>query len=62
MSYGIHIAGDCNSWYESGPVEDVLIRGNRFINTAYTGGPAISVSPITCRSRGEGNRDRRCVY
>ena len=45
MSYVIHIAGDCNSWYESGPVEDVLIRGNRFCNAAYTGGPAIAVEP-----------------
>ena len=45
MSYAIHIAGDCNSWYESGPVEDVHIRGNHFKNAAYAGGPVIAVEP-----------------
>lgn len=45
MSYAIHIAGDCNSWYESGPVEDVQIRRNCFCNAAYTGGPVIAVEP-----------------
>lgn len=32
---GLKISGDANYWYESGPVEDVLIRGNTFGNCCY---------------------------
>lgn len=28
----ILLCGDCNGWYESGAVHDLLIRGNRFVN------------------------------
>lgn len=28
----ILLCGDCNGWYESGAVRDLLIRGNKFIN------------------------------
>ncbi len=36
--HGILIANDCNSWYESGPVRDVTIQGNKFIQCAYNQG------------------------
>lgn len=45
MSAALHFAGDCNSWYEASAVEDVLIRGNRFQNSAYAGGVAIRINP-----------------
>lgn len=45
MMHGIHFTGDSNDWFESGPVENVLIQGNNFQNTAYTGGPAIAITP-----------------
>lgn len=45
MQYAIHITSDCNDWFESGPVEDVLITGNRFQNAAYTGGAVIAIDP-----------------
>jgi hypothetical protein len=32
---GIKISGDGKYWYESGPVEDVTIRGNRFGDCCY---------------------------
>lgn len=35
----ILIEGDASGWYESGPVKDVLIQGNTFIDCAYNGGP-----------------------
>lgn len=35
----ILIEGDAEGWYESGPVKDVLIQGNTFIDCAYAGGP-----------------------
>jgi hypothetical protein len=33
--HAILIANDASSWYESGPVRDVTIRGNRFVDCAY---------------------------
>ena len=35
----ILIEGDAEGWYESGPVKDVLITHNTFIDCAYNGGP-----------------------
>jgi hypothetical protein len=32
---GIKISGDAKYWYESGPVADVTVRGNRFGNCCY---------------------------
>lgn len=45
MMCGLHFTGDSNDWFESGPVNDVLIKGNNFKNAAYTGGAAIVISP-----------------
>ncbi|MEK8130296.1 right-handed parallel beta-helix repeat-containing protein [Paenibacillus filicis] len=39
---GVLIAGDAESWYESGRVEDVTISGNRFIRC---GAPVIRIEP-----------------
>ena len=39
----ILIEGDAQGWYESGPVKDVLIQGNTFIDCAWNGGPAKAV-------------------
>lgn len=39
----ILIEGDAEGWYESGPVGDVLIKGNTFIDCAYSGGPGNAV-------------------
>ena len=36
----ILIEGDAAGWYESGPVKDVLIENNKFIDCAYNGGPS----------------------
>ena len=38
----ILIADDANSWYESGSVKDVTIRGNRFLDCAD---PVVSINP-----------------
>ena len=38
----ILIADDASSWFESGPVRDVTIRGNRFLQCAD---PAILIEP-----------------
>lgn len=34
--HGILIEGDNNKWYESGAVEDVVIRNNEFVNIGYS--------------------------
>ena len=34
----ILIEGDAEGWFESGPVSDVLIEGNIFVDCAYNGG------------------------
>ena len=39
----ILIEGDAEGWYESGPVCDVLIENNTFIDCGYVGGPANAV-------------------
>ncbi|MGM9674786.1 MAG: right-handed parallel beta-helix repeat-containing protein, partial [Bacteroidaceae bacterium] len=39
----ILIEGDAEGWFESGPVCDVLIKQNRFVDCAYQGGPAGAV-------------------
>lgn len=36
--HAILIANDANGWYESGPVEDVTIRRNEFIECGHNGG------------------------
>ena len=48
--HAILIADDCNSWFESGPVKDVMIRNNKFIDCAYNSAPddyVISIKPET---------------
>lgn len=39
----ILIEGDAEGWYESGPVKDVLIENNTFIDCAYNGRPGNAV-------------------
>lgn len=46
---GILIADDARSWFESGMVRDVTIRGNRFIEC---GEPVIAISPENDRDDG----------
>ncbi len=46
--HAILIADDCNNWYESGPVKDVTIRNNKFIQCGYNqgrGGYVICIKP-----------------
>ncbi|SEJ04260.1 Right handed beta helix region [Dyadobacter sp. SG02] len=40
------IEADAEGWYESGPVRDVTIRNNEFIDCAYAGGPGNAVIAI----------------
>ncbi len=44
----IYISNDCNDWYESGPVRDMIIRENEFYITDAVKGkhPAIFIDPI----------------
>jgi len=48
--HAILIADDCNSWYESGPVKDITIRNNKFLDCAYNSFPddyVITIKPET---------------
>lgn len=40
------IEADAEGWYESGPVRDVTIRNNEFIDCGYQGGPGNAVIAI----------------
>ncbi|SDD51430.1 Right handed beta helix region [Dyadobacter soli] len=40
------IEADAEGWYESGPVRDVTIRNNEFVDCAYQGGPNNAVIAI----------------
>lgn len=42
----ILIEGDAQGWFESGPVCDVTIKNNRFIDCGYLGGPKNAVITI----------------
>lgn len=46
---GVHISDDAKSWYESGMVRDVTIRGNDFIEC---GSPVVSIVPENDRNGG----------
>lgn len=45
----ILIADDARSWYESGPIRDVTIKDNRFIDCAS---PVINIAPENIRYDG----------
>ena len=48
--HAILIADDCNSWFESGPVKNVIIRNNKFIDCGYNSAPddyVIFIKPET---------------
>ncbi|MEN7547791.1 right-handed parallel beta-helix repeat-containing protein [Rapidithrix thailandica] len=50
--HAILIANDCNFWFESGPVRDVTIRNNKFIECGYNSSPdnyVIAIKPETHR-------------
>jgi hypothetical protein len=42
---GILIEDDAEGWFESGPIRDMVIRSNRFIECGQDGSPAISINP-----------------
>ena len=45
-SHAIHVSGDANYWFESGPVCDLTIRSNTFQNCGYADGAApININP-----------------
>jgi hypothetical protein len=43
---GIYVSCDADEWWESGPVRDLTIRGNEFIEP---GGPALLLDPRNTR-------------
>ncbi len=45
MSCALHFTGDSNDWFESGHVEDVIIKNNKFKNSAYASGAVIAINP-----------------
>ena len=64
---GILIEGDNNYWYESGAVEDIMIRNNVFENIGYEGGPrgyALYASPLFNKDQhmGEGRYHRNVHF
>lgn len=52
----IYISNDCNDWYESGPVRNMIIRDNEFYISDVSGciRPAIFIDPIVSRKNIEG--------
>jgi hypothetical protein len=45
MNTAIDFTGDSNNWFEAGGVRDVVISGNKFVNSAYAGGCVIAIAP-----------------
>lgn len=45
----IHVSDDARGWYESGPVRDVTIKGNVFVEC---GSPVVSINPEIDRNEG----------
>ena len=50
MNQAIHLTGDANSWFESGPVRDLTVRNCYFRDSAYTDGPAIRIDPAVVQT------------
>jgi len=50
------VADDAKSWYESGPVRDLLIKGNRFFEC---GGPVVEIDPQIAAFAGPVHRNVR---
>jgi hypothetical protein len=66
MMAGIRICGDANYWFESGPVSNVIVRGNTFENLGI-GGHApqaiLQIDPIIGKKfRGDGFYHRNIVF
>lgn len=59
MSHAIYIGSEFHDWFESGPVEDVLITKNQFRNSAYTGGAVISINPRIAQGKNMFHRNIR---
>ncbi len=45
MNHAIQIGGEMKDWYESGAVEEIIVRDNEFCNSAYAGGNVVFISP-----------------
>ena len=54
--HGILIADDARSWFESGMVRDVTVRGNHFIECAE---PVINIAPENDQNAGPVHRNIR---
>lgn len=66
MMAGIRICGDANYWFESGPVSNVIVRGNTFENLGI-GGHApqaiLQIDPIIGKNfRGDGFYHKNIVF
>jgi hypothetical protein len=66
MMAGIRICGDANYWFESGPVSDVIVRGNTFENLGI-GGHApqaiLQIDPIIVKEfRKDGFYHRNIIF
>jgi hypothetical protein len=46
----ILVEGDAEGWFESGPIRDMTIRGNRFIECGQNGSPALWINPHNSRA------------
>ena len=66
MMAGILIAGDANKWFESGNVNDVIIRGNTFVNIGiggYNPQSVLQISPeISTDKRNEGYYHGKIIF
>jgi polygalacturonase len=49
----ILVADDAENWYESGRVEDLMIRNNIFVECGESGHPVISISPENTEVRSD---------
>lgn len=58
MMAGIRICGDANHWFESGPVTEVIIKGNTFEDMAISGAKpqaVLQVDPVISKEYREKN-------
>ncbi|MDZ8117455.1 right-handed parallel beta-helix repeat-containing protein [Pontiella agarivorans] len=64
--HGILIEGDNNKWYESGAVQDVMIRNNEFVNPGYARDNRypLLASPLFTKDQrmGEGRYHRNITF
>lgn len=61
LQYAVAMLTDANSWFESGPCDEVILKNNHFENAAYSGTPIIVGGPAVTVQTEKPYHGRLCI-